>query len=384
MRILQVGKFYHPAKGGIETHLRLLATGLHRHARVQVLVSGEPRASLENIDGIPVERLSMSASLLSTPICPGLINSLRKAECDVVHIHLPNPWAAIAYLASSCKQPLVVTYHSDIVRQTVTEPAFRPLLLRFLKRACAIICSSPALIEHSPILRRFRDKCVVVPFGIAADAFDEPNASEVKAIRDRHKGPIILAVGRLVYYKGFDYLIRAMRSVDASLIIIGKGPLRDSLKQLANSLGVLNKITLLEHVSDVRPYNHAADLFVLPSVARSEAFGIVQLEAMAAGKPVINTHLRSGVPYVSQHGITGLTVPPSDEAALTAAMNCLLRDPDLRRRYGLAAKLRVLEEFTSAKMISKTLSLYDAIVADPNQLPSVSSQERSFAASNQM
>ena len=349
---------------------------------MEVLVAGQPQASLETIDGIRVERLSMPASLLSAPICPGMIERLRKTKSDLVHVHLPNPWAAMAYLSSSCKQPLVVTYHSDIVRQSVTEPAFRPILLRFLQRASAIICSSRALIDHSPILRRFRDRCVVVPFGIADHALDPPLPSEVQAIRSRYHRPIILAVGRLVYYKGFEYLIRAMAQIDASLILIGKGPLHESLNALASSLGVSAKVTFLEHVEDVHPYHHATDLFVLPSVARSEAFGIVQLEAMAAGKPVINTQLESGVPFVSQHGITGLTVPPADENALAVAINRLLDDSDLRLRYGTAAKLRVVQEFSASKMISRTVKLYETIIEAPHMPIAESFREHAFAASN--
>jgi glycosyltransferase involved in cell wall biosynthesis len=176
------------------------------------------------------------------------------------------------------------------------------------------------------------------------------------------KKPILLAVGRLVYYKGFEYLIRAMAEVDASLIIIGKGPRKQSLVALAEELGVSDKVTILDEVEDVNPYHHAADVFVLPSIARSEAFGIVQLEAMAAGKPVINTQLESGVPFVSPHGVTGLTVPPANASALAAAINELLGDQEMRSQFGAAAKARVQQEFTAVKMVSRIARLYDCVL----------------------
>ena len=149
----------------------------------------------------------------------------------------------------------------------------------------------------------------------------------------------MLAVGRLVYYKGFDVLVRAMRLVDGRLVIVGEGPLEATLRAQAAAEGVSDKVTLLGEVqnADVAPFFAAADVFVLPSIARSEAFGIVQLEAMASGTPVVNTSLDSGVPWVSPHEVTGLTVPPNDPHALGVALERLLGDARLRERLGATA-----------------------------------------------
>jgi glycosyltransferase involved in cell wall biosynthesis len=364
---LQIGKFYYPAKGGIETHTRVLSTGLRQFCDVKVVVAGQPKASADCIDGIEIERQSAPVTLAGAPICPDLISTLRSTKADIVHVHLPNPWASMAYLMSGCRRPLVVGYHSDIVRQSLIEPLFRPILLKFLDRASTIISSSPDLIEHSPILKRFRQKCVVIPYGLDQRALIETDVPKVESIRSGYKKPIVLGVGRLVYYKGFEHLIGAMTEVDASLLIIGNGPLKENLVRLATSIGVSDKVTFLDKVDDVNPYHQAADLFVLSSVARSEAFAIVQLEAMAAGKPVINTQLESGVPFVSQHGITGLTVPPADKSALAAAINRLLGDADLRQRYGAAARLRAQQEFTVEKMVARTLEVYDKATSSPRQ-----------------
>jgi glycosyltransferase involved in cell wall biosynthesis len=147
-------------------------------------------------------------------------------------------------------------------------------------------------------------------------------------------------------------------------LLIGNGPLREELEAQSRSLGIHDRVTILSGVADVVPYYHAADLFVLPSVNRSEAFGLVQLEAMACGKPVVNTSLNSGVPFVSRHEETGLTVAPGDSDALAGAITRLLRDPELCARLGAAAQLRAESEFNVEIMARKTLDLYRTVLAN--------------------
>src|SRR5438105_6731991 len=160
-------------------------------------------------------------------------------------------------------------------------------------------------------------------------------------MRERYGTLIVLGVGRMVYYKGFEHLVRAMELFDGHLIIIGNGPLREHLAQSALECGVADRVAFLTEVDDVRPYYHAADVFALSSVMRSEAFGIVQLEAMACGKPVVNTKLNSGVTFVSPHGVSGLTVPPADSLALGDGINQLLNQPSWRAELGDRARQRV-------------------------------------------
>jgi rhamnosyl/mannosyltransferase len=167
-------------------------------------------------------------------------------------------------------------------------------------------------------------------------------------------------VGRLIYYKGFEVAIEAMKQVDATLVIVGDGPLRASLEAQARTMGVEGRVVFAGeiHNRDLRPYYLAADVFVLASVARSEAFGIVQLEAMAARVPVVNTQLDSGVPFVSRHGESGLTVPPGDAGALAAAINQLLADPALRKQYGGRGRARVETDFSAQAMSAAILRTY--------------------------
>jgi len=259
--------------------------------------------------------------------------------------------------------PSVVLYHSDIVRQKRMLALYRPFLERFLDRVDLIIASSPDMVEHSPYLSARAEKCRVVNFGLHVDRIaDAPGVAErAEQLRAQHAGrKIVLFVGRLIYYKGADVLVRAMANVDADLVMIGSGPLEAELREIAVAGGIHSRITWLGPQSDeeLAAWYHAADVFALPSVARSEAFGLVQIEAHAAGTPVVSTRLTTGVPYANLDGVTGLTVPVGDAHALADALNRLLRDDEMRGRLGAQAKQRALSEFTIPRMVEQTQQVY--------------------------
>ena len=367
-RVLQVGKFYHPHQGGMETHLRSLCGELRKSVNLDVVVAHDRATTTQElVDGIRVTRVATPLNLASSPVCPSLSAHIRKSQADLVHIHLPHPTALLSYLASGHRGRLVITYHSDIIRQKMLGKMFWPFLKRGLARADAIIVASPNYLQTSSVLQQFSDRCHIVPFGIPLEPFAYRNQEKVAAIRRRYKLPLILAVGRLVYYKGFEFLVRAMRQVPGHLVIVGKGPLHAKLQEEARQAGISDKVTILDNVEDVVPYYQAADVFVLPSVARSEAFGIVQLEAMACHKPVINTNLDSGVPFVSLDGVTGLTVAPGDADALSHALNNLLSNSQLMADYGAAGRRRVEQIFSLEVMARQTLRIYQQV----SELPSV-------------
>jgi len=365
LKILQVGKFYPPHKGGIESHLHVLCTELQHHVDLSVIVSSDDdKPAKDFVDGVRVLRVPTKATLASTPVCPAMIAEIRDSDADIIHIHLPNPMAVLAYLISGNRAKVVATYHSDTVRQKVLGAAFAPFLNALLRRSAAIIATSPNYVDSSETLSRFKDRCHVIPFGIRLDDFEKCDDSEVTRLRQEYGDRLILSVGRLVYYKGFEYLIRAMSKVRGRLLIVGDGPLREELHALTSTLAVTDKVRFTGRVpQDLGPHYHAADIFALASVARSEAFGIVQIEAMAAGIPVVNTALDSGVPFVSLHEQTGLTVPPADADALAAALNRLLDDTSLRLAYGKAASARARQEFCLDTMIARTLALYNTVAA---------------------
>ncbi len=363
LRILHIGKYYPPHSGGMESHLEALCGELKRTVDLEVLVAASDGSdtSTEILEGVPVTRLAKLANLRSAPICPKLVRKIRDSRADLVHIHLPNPWAILAYLASRHRGPLVLTYHSDVIRQKVLSRFFKPLLRYALRRADAIIVTSFNYIDSSDVLPRFRNKCRVIPFGIRLERLQQPDAAQVKKLRRLYGPRIVLGVGRLVYYKGFEYLIDAMRFVDGRLLIVGNGPLQRVLQEKAESCGVKQRVTFLTDVDDVSPYYHAADVFALPSVARSEAFGIVQLEAMACGKPVVNTNLDSGVPSVSLNGVSGVTVEPANSEALGQAISALMADSLRRTAYGRAGQRRVEQFFSLEEMTRQTLALYNEV-----------------------
>lgn len=363
LRVLHVGKFYPPCIGGIETHLRTLCAELKSAVDLDVVVANDgPRTMRSVVDGVNLTRLGTVLKVRSTPICPHMARSIRDARADLVHVHLPNPWAVMAYLLSGHRGSLVATWHSDIVKQKALRSAFEVFSRMFLRRCKAIIASSENYIDSSPVLSRNRDRCSVVPFGVSVMKLQRYDVNAVHAIVERFGRRIVLTVGRLVYYKGLEYLIRAMNSVDGHLLIAGDGPWRQKLETEASADPIVRrKVSFLGHVEDVVPYYHACEVFALPSVTRSEAFGIVQLEAMACGKPVVNTRLPSGVPFVSLDGVTGLTVAPRNSEEMSNALNRLLDDHELRQKYGNSAQHRVRTEFTVDAMVKRTLDIYEQV-----------------------
>ncbi len=364
MRVVHVGKFYPPHVGGIETHLEALCGELRKFLEVRVLVANDHRRDEEAVvNGVAVSRLAIQMTIAGAPVCPSMAWKIRRAPSDIVHVHLPNPAGVIAALASGSASRLIATWHSDVVRQRRLARVFEPIQRRFLRRCAAVIATSPDYVESSETLSQIRERCHVVPYGIDAAPYRQADDARVREIRARYGERIVLAVGRLVYYKGFENLVRAAAKIDARLMIVGDGPLREPLMNEARALGVAERVVLLGEMqpASVIPYYHAADVFVLPSIARSEAFGIVQLEAMATGLPVVNTRIASGVPFVSRDGESGFTVPPGDSTALAYAINQLLDDRELRARFGHAARRRVESEFSLDAMVRRTREIYERV-----------------------
>ena len=377
MRVTMVNKYYWPPHlGGVETVVRNLSEGLvaETDARVEAIVANEGRERVEEtIAGVDVVRLPRQFALSSAPIAlamPGAIAATaRRADPpDVINLHFPYPWGELSWLQAHPDIPMVLSYHSDIVRQKRMLAAYRPFLEAVLDRADVITTSSPNLRDNSPFLSTRASKVRIVDYGLHVDTIAEPS-SEVLAraeqIRAEHGGrKIVLFVGRLVYYKGADVLVRAMADVDADVVLIGRGPLEGELREIALANGVDRRATWAEPGTDdeLAAYYHACDVFCLPSVANSEAFGLVQIEAHAAGKPAVSTNLPTSVPYANLDGVTGLTVPVGDVAALAAALNRLLANDELRGRLGSQARERALSQFTIPRMVAQMLDVYSEAI----------------------
>ena len=375
MRVLQIYKDYNPpVVGGIENHLNLLAQGLYkRRIDVDVLVSNtELRLKRDTIDGINVVKVPQLGRLAAAPINPTLLFWLRRLseDADLLHFHLPNPTAVMAYLFSGLKKHIVVTYHSDIVRQVRLKRIYIPFLHMFLRRAEIILATSPNYIATSKILKRYKRKCIVAPLGIDLAKFSVETFPEVNIIRTKAASgqPILLFIGRFRHYKGLDVLVSSMRQINAQLWLVGSGPMEGEVRAMVEKNGLRNKVKFWGNLSDTELIAclRACDMLVLPSNFRSEAFGIVQLEAMACGKPVICTELKTGTSYVNQHGKTGIVVPPNRPDAIAQAANYLIGNPDTRAQFGAYGKSYVDQHFTCEKMTDKIVSVYQAIQRRPS------------------
>jgi rhamnosyl/mannosyltransferase len=341
----------------------------------RALVVGTARRTIEDtVHGVPVTRAGSLLRVGSVWFAPSLIPLLQRLDTDVLVLHEPNTMALLAYAVARPRHRLIVWYHSEVLRPRWRyKLIYEPFLKTPLRRAARILVSSPALAGHAPALAPHRRRCEVIPFGLdRAPVSDAEAHQSVTGVRARWHGPIALFVGRLVAYKGVDVLLRALQQVDVAAVIVGDGPLRQSLQRQAEALGVGGRAFFLGTLDDaaVAAWYAACDVFVLPSVTRAEAFGLVQLEAMARGKPVISTVLETGVPWVNQHGTTGLTVDPGDADALRGALRQLTTDPDLRMRLGEAARHRYEAEFTRERMVERTAATYAAAMIEPVPVPS--------------
>ncbi|RMH19642.1 MAG: glycosyltransferase, partial [Acidobacteria bacterium] len=310
MHVLHVYKDYPPVLGGVEQHLELVAGALaQRGLRVTVLVTGAGLKTTVTREGdVEVIRAGRLGTLASTPISPALVRHLLHLDPDLTHLHFPYPPAEVAQLLVGRRRPAVVYYHSDVVRQRFLGLLYRPLMWRFLRRADRVLASSEVYRTSSPVLRRLGDRCQVLPLPVDVERFAHPEPARLAAWTRRYPGPRVLFVGRLRYYKGLDHLIDAMAEVEATLLVVGRGPLEGRWRARAAASPAAGRIHFLGDLDagELPAIYAAADLLALPSTRRSEAFGVVQLEAMAAGTPVITTELGTGSSVLHRDGATGL------------------------------------------------------------------------------
>lgn len=355
LRILEVNKAYYPHVGGIETLVRLYSEELGRSydADVKVLVCRDDRGKTvrQRINGVEVTRAASLGTYFKCPVSFTFIRLFRKMakNADVIHIHMPFPLADVAALLSGFKGRIVLSWHSDIVKQKKLMLIYKPFMKWLLNRADAVAIATQGHYTGSDHLTDYGGKCRIVPYGIAPEKYLGIERKPVLSEKCSDPRSVkVFFTGRLVYYKGVDVLLKAFRRVKGcELFIAGTGDLEPMLKEYAREKGLENKVHFLGFLSD-RELKQAyadCDIFVLPSVEKSEAFGIVQLEAMIYGKPVINTLLPSGVPHVSLAGVTGLTVKKSDPAELADAINTLAENKELREILGKAAAERVCSQF---------------------------------------
>lgn len=381
MKVLQLGKFY-PIRGGVEKVMwdltsNLPASGVQCDMLCAILPGDGPDAQDAPYASRTKEALVLNlpaggrvfcvpalAKKAATMLSPTMAHWLRRhaAEYDIVHIHHPDPMAALALFLSGYKGKVVLHWHSDILSQAFLLAFYRPLQSWLIRRSSLIVGTSPVYVKESPWLQDYQKKCTFVPIGI--DALPK---ADISSIRERYPCRVmVLSIGRLVPYKGFTHLVDAAARLpeDWKVIIGGKGPLEAELRGQIRALGLEEKVILAGYLpqEEIPAWFRACDVFVLGSVMKTEAFGIVQLEAFSCGKPVVTTRVPgSGIAWVNADGESGCTVPPGDSQAMAEA---LLEVAGRKEELGQGAIRRYQALFTMEKMIEKIKACYEKVILD--------------------
>ena len=342
-KVTHITRYAYPHIGGIEAVISQINESLpdELFEKEVLCCSNSEKTSVEN--DVKYNRCKYLFEFAANTISPEFIWKLSRVDTDIIHYHMPFIFAVIAHFIARPKyKKMYITYHSDIIGYDKIMKPFWNIYKKFLKQADKIHVLSPNIIESSKILKAYRGKCVVIPQGISINNIECEKAKKIKNEYPNKK--IIFSLGRLVKYKGFIYGIEAMKNVENAVYLIGgSGPLGEEFRKYIEENNLKKKVILLGRVTseDVESFYQACDIYLFPSVMQSEAFGIVQLEAMRYGKPVINTNLGTGVNYVSINNETGLTVEPKNSTALASAIKTLLEDDTLRAKLGQNARRRV-------------------------------------------
>ena len=360
IKMLHAAKWYNPVVGGIETVAEAITGAVNGVFDMSILVCSEhkDRELGLTMDGTEIYRAKTPGKLFSMPLSYDYIKAFRKMsrDADIIQLHAPFPLSDFALFLSGGRKRAkkAVWWHSDVVKQKKLMFFYKPLMKWMLRKTDKIFVASEAIIAQSKYLGKFRDKIEVIPFGISIENYERGEKTPILTEKLNDKNNLkLLFVGRLVSYKGVDVLLDAMaRTSGVELFIIGSGDLENELCEQTERLGIKDKIHFLGTVEtdDLKSAFSDCDVFILPSVTRAECFGLVQLEAMVYGKPVINTSLPTAVPEVSLDKISGITVTPGDVRELADAINTLATDDELRKSYGLAARKRCQEQYNLSVM----------------------------------
>jgi rhamnosyl/mannosyltransferase len=373
MKVLQFGKHFPPDLGGIESVIKIITCGLNQAGvRTDVLCANTRNLTLtDSIQGFTVTRVASWGKFASTALAPKLIWWFAKVhkQYDIIHVHMPDPLAIMAILIVQPKAHVVLHWHGDVdfAKFKWLGRIYKPFNRLLIRRADKVIVATQAHLHGSADRDLFADKAALIPFPL------DPDFAERAKDRLRHHNRTdgrfrVFAVGRLIYYKGFEYLIECARYLphDCEVVIGGDGPLREILQQQIQRLGVGDRVRLAGRLSDddlLQAYANC-DAFCLPSISRGEMFGMVQIEAMCLGKPIVATRIpNSGVTEVNIDGVTGLVVPVMDSRALADALLRLKNDPAMRYRMSEQASERARTVYGSHAVIPQLISLYQNLLS---------------------
>ncbi len=357
MRILHLAKYYWPRSGGMARVVQDLAEAvgeLGHHVEVVAVERFLDRHTGPR-SAIRVTR-AYSFGAVGAEIAPGYLRAAWRSA-DLIHVHHPHALADVVSLLSFGRTPVVVTQHADN-----PHPIQRPLARLVLRRARAIVVPSRAHIAMCCELDRSESKVSVIPFGI------DTRRWEVVPAPVPGNPPRAIFIGPIVRWKGVDILLRALeRTPGLHLDVVGSGPDLNRVRTLSQALAVQDRVRWFgEYPDEDLPRRMAdADFLVLPSTTVDEKFGLVVLEAMAAGRPVITTAVPSGVREVNVPDQTGFEVAVRDVEGLATAMQRLAGDPSLRERLGRGGRTRVREQFSREQMARRHIALYSEVVESP-------------------
>ena len=371
-RILVLGKYYYPYKGGIEDNAKRVCETLANFHNVTAVVHANDHVTIsEKICGVVVRRFGTVLTIASQPISLGMLSSRNYRGYDIIHFHAPNPFASVPlllFLMRSPKTKLVITHHMDISGRRVFRYVAIKIYHALCRRANRVIVTSSRNAEISRDLSSAAT-VVEIPLSVDLTEFQMTNKEKNEAHRWRIEvfgdAPMLAFVGRHVRYKGLPVLMHAMVALPGvKIAIAGSGPLTPSLKVLVKKLKITERVVFLgeiDHDAKLRLL-HSCDIFVFPSTEVTEAFGISQLEAMAMRAPVVSTDLPTGVTDVSIHEWTALLSSPGDPQSLAAAIRRLLMDHPLAERLAANAYDRLLARFTHKAVMEKTQVLFQQVI----------------------
>lgn len=369
MRVLHFFKTYLPeTMGGIEQVIfQLCQSTCAFGVDSEVLtLSATPQPVQLMVGDHRVHRARLDLQLASTGLSWSVLRRFRElaAQADLIHYHFPWPFMDVLHFLAGIDKPVVVSYHSDIIRQKYLLHLYAPLMHRFLSRADRIVAASPNYLQTSPVLQRYRDKTVVIPYGLDQAGYPHPSAGCLAGWRARLGQRFFLFVGVMRYYKGLHVLLQAAQGTGFPVAIIGAGPLESELRSQARSLQLDNVHFLgRQDDTDKAALLQLCTALVFPSHLRSEAFGISLLEAAMFGKPMISCEIGTGTSYINQAGETGLVVAPDDPLALRKAMTELWEHPDNAAAMGQRARGRYEQLFTAERMGRAMAQLYREVLA---------------------
>lgn len=372
MRVLQIYRdYFTEVPGGIERHVRELAWGIPPDIEVEVMASARAlRPSVFQDGPATVHLVAELARPGGVPLWRGAARVFRQGHFDLVHLHVPNPTGEYLYSIFGRGVPSIVTYHADVHRNPRFARLYHRHLTNTLAHARRILVSSQELAASSPMLSQITaqtpERTEIVPFGVDTERFSPKTTERSQRYRERWGDlPTVLFVGRLRHYKGLDFLVRAVAAAGCRLVVAGDGPGRDRFLDEAGA-HLRDRFHYLAGVTeeDLPDLYRAADVFCLPSTTPAETFGIVVLEAMSSGLPVITTELGTATSKINVSGETGLVVPPSDSDSLARAIQSLIGDPSRLSAMARAARDRVLESFDRAGMLARVRKIYRDVVQE--------------------